>query len=241
MRPSKNHLWKLTESLVMENICKQLGASAMEQTAIQHHINIPATEVANYVEQFNSFSKKTSDAIIGMGRTIYEAKMTLAKKQFEQFRSSIRFDGQTSSIRKLELIGKKSELLSRHADNLPTSWTTLYELTQLGDDVFESLIESGKVSASMSGAAAKQLVSAHTNKSPKRKKAKPTSSNTSQTATSQAGDVPEAFYTLRIDRLPSREVTQELEQLITDFVAQRNLDIRLIRNNELDEYLQTPH
>ena len=115
-----------------------------------------STTVEIYVEQFNQFSRKTAESIIGMAETMYQAKKNLPKskgnnklEKFNEFLTGIRYNPKSSAVRKLLQIGEMADMLKRHSDQLPNTWTTLYTLTQLGQETLERLISNQLVIASV--------------------------------------------------------------------------------------------
>lgn len=129
--------------------------------------NVISAAVDGYVQQFNQFSRKTAEAIIGMADTVFKAKNELSPQQtskkgevdqFKQFCEQIRYHHKSSSIRKLYQIGEMADMLRRHADQLPNTWTTIYTLTQLGQEQLERLITEQKVVASLTAKQACELL-----------------------------------------------------------------------------------
>lgn len=110
--------------------------------------------VTAYVVQFNQYSRKTAEAIIGMAETVFSAKKSLDADplmfdntpiEFNQFCRAIGYDPDGSSIRKLIKIGEMADMLKRHTERLPNTWTTLYTLTRLGSETLERLIDQASI------------------------------------------------------------------------------------------------
>lgn len=118
-----------------------------------------AATIEQYATEFRIFSLQTSNAIIKMALVVYKAKSNLnGRGQFLKFCEAIKYQKNSSSLRKLEQIGKHAELLGRHADNLPNTWTSLYTLVQLGDEVLEILLDENKIHSKMTGKEIRDLV-----------------------------------------------------------------------------------
>ena len=111
-------------------------------------------EIAN---RFNAYKRKTAENIIEMGRIVIEAK-NRSKSEFEDFCLLIGYDWASSTIRKLESIGSKYEYLISQSDNLPPSWTVIYDISRLNEDVIEKYIESNDICANSTGSSITKLL-----------------------------------------------------------------------------------
>ena len=193
---------------------------------------IPAN-VTSFAEKFNQFSRKTAEAVIGMAEVVISAKQALNKKDFGIFCTQIRFDAQSSSIRKLLQIGKVADVLMSKSEKLPPSWTSLYNLSQLSSEVLEDLIDSDKVFAGMSGYESKKLVFQHQGKDSTQKNC--SNSNKKDDLPSQGHD--EGYQlVVRFDRTPSKDQVRAIESMIqsaTKLVS----DCSVVRNATLDEFM----
>lgn len=207
------------------------------QTATQQHIATAPMEVSNYAERFDQLRRATAGSIIEMGKIVCEAKTKLADEQFEQFCSMVGYERGSSSIRKLEQIGKKSDLLSRYTDKLPSTWTTLYSIAQLGHEIIEEKIESGEINASMSGEEAKQLVGKIASEQPKPRAAEKTASVI--TSVEPPVSLNDMYYKVCFDKLPSPDQFLELENAIFNLRKEQCIDCRLYRSPCLITFLST--
>lgn len=188
--------------------------------------------VNDYVVEFNQFAAKTADAIIGMGRIVFQAKRNLGN-DFESFCTGIRFKQKSSAIRKLEKIGEKAEFLEKYADSLPNTWTTVYRLTQLKNEVLESAIQSGAIHSTMSGIEAGRLLIQENGVSQCLKR------NIKQIALASPIAANDNFYelTLRFDGVPDRSKVTSLEIAIND-MASTSGNCNVLRSKLLDILLQ---
>jgi hypothetical protein len=89
-----------------------------------------------YVSQFNTFLNKSAEAVLEMGRIVFEAKDKLDKNEFPVFCAAIRLNAEGSAISKLKTIGGRYSTLSQYKDVLPNAWTTLYYLAKLSEEDF---------------------------------------------------------------------------------------------------------
>lgn len=106
--------------------------------------------------EFKSYAKKTAENILEMAKIVTEAKK-LNEKQFKYFCNLIGFKPDSGTIRKFVQIGSKYEMLKNNASNLPSNWTTIYQLSRLSSGVLEDFISTGVVTANISGAAVGRL------------------------------------------------------------------------------------
>ena len=186
--------------------------------------------IHQYITEFTQFSRKTAESIIQMGLVVYEAKSKLSSDDFEIFCKGIRFNTNSSSIRKLHLIGEKYELLKAHVDKLPSSWTTIYQLSQASKEIFKKIIHDASVNPTMTGSRAKLLISRFSNPDPKL--TTPTKSNFSQ----KANDGFNLIVTF--DFAPDNVEVIEFESSINALLEKFGNTARLRRSQQLDRYLE---
>ena len=201
-------------------------------TSTENLNKVNALCVENYVTEFNHFAAKTADAIIGMGRVVFRAKQNLGD-DFAKFCKDIRFKEKSSAIRKLEQIGRKADFLEKYADSLPNTWTTVYRLTQLGNDVLATAIEKGAVHATMTGIEAGKLL-VQLNGQPVSSKR-----NIKQIVSAAPVAANDAAYeiTLRFDGVPDRAAVTTLEMVVNDLAASTG-NCNVIRSQPLDVLMQ---
>ena len=107
-------------------------------------------QVTEYAEQFKVQIKKTAEGVLEMARVVYNAKQ-LGSADFEVFCHEIGFKSDSSTIRKLKSIGEKSQFLLSCSKSLPTSWTTLYQISRLTNEVIEQKINEGVITPTLDG------------------------------------------------------------------------------------------
>jgi len=79
-----------------------------------------------------------------MCRVTYEARQALDNYQFENFCKEVGYRDNSSTIRKFIAIGKVYPRFIEYADQLPSAWTTIYQITQIPADDFEAYLKHGK-------------------------------------------------------------------------------------------------
>lgn len=68
-------------------------------------------KVTDYAKQFKVQAKKTAEGILEMARVVFDAKQ-LGKADFEVFCSEVGYKSDSSTIRKLNSIGKSTNFCS---------------------------------------------------------------------------------------------------------------------------------
>ena len=118
-------------------------------------VNSP--EVIGYADTFKTYFIKTAENILEMAKVVFTAKEKLGKNQFREFSYLIGFDPTSSTLKKLQGIGKNYEVLSKNISALPANWTTLYEIAQLPEDKFIAAIDKGVITPNVLGRDVKAL------------------------------------------------------------------------------------
>ena len=101
-------------------------------------------ERSHYVAAFKRGVEKTARATLETCRVVYEASRMLDSYQFQHFCKEIGYRDNSSTVRKFIAIGKVYPRFIQYADQLPSGWTTIYQITQIPADEFESLLKNGK-------------------------------------------------------------------------------------------------
>ena len=191
-----------------------------------------AKSINEYVVEFNYFAAKTADAIIGMGRVVFRAKQNLGS-EFAKFCEGIRFEEKSSAIRKLEQIGRKADFLEKYSDCLPNTWTTVYRLTLLNENIFEEAVNSEDIKPAMTGAEAGKLLAKQNGTMICSKR------NIKQITLATPVAANDNFYelTLRFDGVPDRSKVTNLEIAINGMAATTG-NCNVIRSQPLDILMQ---
>jgi hypothetical protein len=95
---------------------------------------------------------------IAAGRHLVQAKMSIRHGGWEQWvKTAVGISPATARML-MELARHPAIANRQHANDLPPSWTTLYELSQLEPDLLEAAIQSGAVHPQLERKEAKALV-----------------------------------------------------------------------------------
>ena len=114
------------------------------ERAMDDDSNLIAHDRAHYVEEFKRGVEKTARATLDTCRVVYEASRMLDSYQFQNFCKEIGYRDNSSTIRKFIAIGKVYPRFIQYADQLPSGWTTIYQITQIPADDFERYLKNGK-------------------------------------------------------------------------------------------------
>ncbi len=112
--------------------------------------NIISKKVTEYANQFKVQAKKTAEGVLEMARVVFDAKQ-LGTADFEIFCSEVGYKSDSSTIRKLASIGKQYLVLSSRSKSLPTSWTTLYQVSRLTAEMIDQKISEGVITPNLDG------------------------------------------------------------------------------------------
>ena len=121
---------------------------------VKHYV----TNRERFYSQYSLFAIKTAQSTVEMCRVVFEAKEELSREEFSEFCTDIGHKGEDSTIRKYLAIGAAYERLIQYADKLPNSWTSIYTITQIPSETFNSLAQIGESFAKLSGNQIKALV-----------------------------------------------------------------------------------
>jgi hypothetical protein len=99
-----------------------------------------------FADQINTIWKKSAGDFIQCGQLLIDAKTELANDAFAALVKKLAFDRSVGT--KLMAIAENS-ILCAHVHDLPASWSTLYELSQLRPDVLEVAFADGTITSRM--------------------------------------------------------------------------------------------
>ena len=97
-----------------------------------------------YIEKFRKTEELSARETLKMCRLVYEANKSLNSAEFSAFCEAIGYKDYSSVIRKFIIIGKIQPRLIAYADRLPTSWSSIYLITQIPAQSFENMIEMNR-------------------------------------------------------------------------------------------------
>ena len=120
---------------------------------IEHHV----TKRERLYSEYSNFAVKTAQSTVEMCRVVFEAKKTLSSSEYSDFLNDIGHKSETSTIRKYLAIGEQYDKLIQYTNLLPSSWTSIYEITQIPPDVFMAMVAMGESMAHLTGAQLKLL------------------------------------------------------------------------------------
>ena len=114
------------------------------ERAIDDDVNLVKHDRAHYVAEFKRGVERTARATLEMCRVVYEASRALDTYQFQNFCKDIGYRDDSSTVRKFTAIGKVYPRFIQYADQLPSGWTAIYQITQIPADDFEAYLKHGK-------------------------------------------------------------------------------------------------
>lgn len=121
-------------------------------------------EIEQYSQQFLNLAKASTENTVAMCEVLHKAKQAFNEKEsknvlFKALCKSIGYEkgANDPTIKKFLRIGESAERFRPYLNRLPNSWTTLYEITQLDDALFERAIEKGAINIKMLGKEVRSL------------------------------------------------------------------------------------
>ncbi len=148
-------------------------------------------------------------------RVVFEAKEQLSRDEFSNFCTDIGQKGEDSTIRKYLAIGAAYERLIQYADKLPTSWTSIYTITQIPSETFNALAQVGESFAKLNGNQIKALVEINTDS----KKAPSTDATSSAKTTAEVVSSETPTASSNDDAQKSLESNSETNSEVIDVVT----------------------
>lgn len=121
-------------------------------------------EIEQYSQQFLNLAKASTENTVAMCEVLHKAKQAFNEKEsknvlFRELCKSIGYEkgANDPTIKKFLRIGESAERFRPYLSRLPNSWTTLYEITQLDDALFERAIAEGAINIKMLGKEVRSL------------------------------------------------------------------------------------
>lgn len=128
------------------------------ERACEDDANLVKHDRAHYVAAFKRGVENTARATLEVCRVVYEASRVLDSYQFQNFCVEVGYRDSSSTIRKFIAIGKVYPRFIQYADQLPSAWTTIYQITQIPANSFERFLKEGKRLDSLRGKSLKGLL-----------------------------------------------------------------------------------
>ena len=127
-----------------ENLSKVIQANQPKtksfdplQNSIQT-LQVNEKTLTNYIEQIKTNIYVGKKAMYFVARDVYDAKVNLSPPDFSRLVEKFKWNGSTQS--KILAIGRSDNLFKIYKQgNLPSNWTTLYELSTLTDEEFKKV------------------------------------------------------------------------------------------------------
>ncbi len=179
-------------------------------------------KVTDYAEQFKVQAKKTAEGILEMARVVFDAKQ-LGSDDFEAFCAQVGYKSDSSTIRKLASIGKQYLVLSSRSKSLPTSWTTLYQVSRLTAEMIDQKISEGVITPNLDG---KGLAIRLGLSEPSAPKAVP--NGTENTLS----------FSVNLELIPSPKLKMKLQFLLDELES--NMKAKVTKSPSLESFLAEP-
>lgn len=179
-------------------------------------------EVIGYADTFKTYFIKTAENILEMAKVVATAKFKLGSNQFREFAYLIGFDPSSSTLKKLQAIGKNYDVLSKNITALPANWTTLYEIAQLPEDKFIAALDKGVINPNVLGRDIKALSDNPKTTSPK------APNGTKEDSSSGYR------FTVRLSSSPDKKTVDKLRKIIAECKSIKTAEVEF---TSLEEFL----
>ena len=134
-------LKKTTSKLSLVPSPSSSSAYERKMVAIKDKQNKKTTEIEQVVHEFKSAMGKTAIAYLELSKIAYDASMRFGGDKWAMDIFVEQIGLSKSYLRKLALIGERADVLLKHIDYLPQSMNALYEMSQLEERDFKSVIQ----------------------------------------------------------------------------------------------------
>jgi len=117
-------------------------------------------EVINLsVREYKCFERKTAESFLEMGRVVFEAKKNLClDSDFDEFCNRIGQTSSSSTIKKMKIIGENYVHLKEISSNLPSNWTSIYQICRLSEYEIDEYVHKGLIHPNVKGSEIKNLL-----------------------------------------------------------------------------------
>jgi hypothetical protein len=99
-------------------------------------------EILSFVDRYQTFLRKTAEAILGLSETLVQAECDLNSVDFLIFCENVGLVKGSPTYSKLKQIGETADRFRPFVNRLPNTWTTIYKLSKLAPDQFASIAGS---------------------------------------------------------------------------------------------------
>ena len=121
----------------MNTFVNETELKTAEVAVIQSGTALITPQIEKYVNRYNSFLKKTAEAVLGLAQTLAEAKKNLNGVDFNIFCDEVGTPEEGSTYKKLLKIAENATRFQPFVERLPNTWTTIYKLAKLPPEKFE--------------------------------------------------------------------------------------------------------
>jgi Protein of unknown function (DUF3102) len=117
----------------------------MQRVALKTNVRTSNIKtIDTFVAQINQAWQKGPEGIIEAGRILNEAKDALQHGQWGDMVAKLRFSSRMAQ-RLMKIANNPILSNPTHVSHLPPSWSTLYRLCELPDQVLEEMLADGKL------------------------------------------------------------------------------------------------
>ncbi len=186
-------------------------------------------------ETFHLYAKRTAESVLNMAKVVLDMKSELKGWEFAQFCDLIGYDPKSSAIRKFVAIAVKYSYLIARADKLPSSWTTIYQISRLSEDEIGQKIDKGLISSKLMGANVQRVLGMS---KPRSAGASSISGNVVAAINVPNGTIGYLGFRARLPNVPSSESVKMLNDI---FSKLNDLNIEVELDTSLESFFINPN
>jgi hypothetical protein len=137
-----------TDTASFENAYGNQSLSVLPPTS---NVEVIDNKTMDFIKRYQVYAYRTAEAFIKLAVTYAEAKRELDCVQFQTFANAIGVDPESATSTRLLKIAANHGRFLPYLAQLPSAYTTLYELARIDASRFEDLVRGGVIKPTMTG------------------------------------------------------------------------------------------
>ncbi|MFM2148941.1 MAG: hypothetical protein RLZZ187_1247 [Pseudomonadota bacterium] len=137
-----------TDTASFENAHGNQSLSVLPSTS---NVEVIDNKTMDFIKRYQVYAYRTAEAFIKLAVTYAEAKRELDCVQFQTFANAIGVDPESATSTRLLKIAANHGRFLPYLAQLPSAYTTLYELARIDASRFEDLVRGGVIKPTMTG------------------------------------------------------------------------------------------
>lgn len=127
------------------------GNQSITVLASTSNVEVIDNKTMDFIKRYQVYAYRTAEAFINLAVTYADAKRELDCVQFQTFANAIGVDTESATSTRLLKIAANHGRFLPYLAQLPSAYTTLYELARIDASRFEDLVRGGVIKPTMTG------------------------------------------------------------------------------------------